>query len=334
MNACRILLVANQGSGHVGQHLMRAAESASVIADCADIAEAWEGHHWVRRLLWSWDRRPVGLRQFGRELVQRCDWSPPAAILVIGLSPPHSEVVAGLAKRGIKLACFLTDDPFNPMHKSDWFTSALRHYPTVFTPRRVTLPELHSVCSGHVSYLQFAYSPHDHFVTREEPPRSACDVLFVGGADRDRIPFAEALLKAGLGVELYGGYWDRTQATRGAHRGIGDPETIRRATAAAKVNLILVRRANRDGHVMRSFEAAACGGCLLVEETDEHREIFGDTVTYFGTADEMVRQTRGLLADPERRRASAEASHRRIVIEGKNTYADRLRTILQTLGVN
>ncbi|MEO2091444.1 MAG: glycosyltransferase, partial [Gemmataceae bacterium] len=86
--------------------------------------------------------------------------------------------------------------------------------------------------------------------------------------------------------------------------------------------------ANRDGHVMRSFEAAACGGCVLAEDTEEHRGIFADTVTYFRTPDEMVTQARTLLADPDRRRAPAEASHRRIVTDGANTYADRLRMIL------
>jgi spore maturation protein CgeB len=80
---------------------------------------------------------------------------------------------------------------------------------------------------------------------------------------------------------------------------------------------------------MRTFEAAACGACLLVEDTEEHREIFADTVTYFQTPDELVHQARGLLADPDRRKASAEASYHRIVTDGRNTYADRLRTILE-----
>ena len=51
--------------------------------------------------------------------------------------------------------------------------------------------------------------------------------------------------------------------------------TIRAASASAKVCLCLVRRANRDGHTMRSFEAAAIGGCILAEDTADHREIFG-----------------------------------------------------------
>jgi hypothetical protein len=45
-----------------------------------------------------------------------------------------------------------------------------------------------------------------------------------------------------------------------------------------------VRRASRDGHIMRSFEIAAVGGCMLAQDIDEHREIFGsegEAVVYF-----------------------------------------------------
>jgi spore maturation protein CgeB len=79
---------------------------------------------------------------------------------------------------------------------------------------------------------------------------------------------------------------------------------------------------------MRSYEAAACGGCLLVEDTAEHREIFADTVTYFGDTRTLVGQARRLLSDPDRRKTSALAAYHRIVTDGKNSYADRLRTII------
>jgi hypothetical protein len=74
----------------------------------------------------------------------------------------------------------------------------------------------------------------------------------------------------GSPVLLAGAYWDRYPAFRAYALGIK-----RALTAAAKVNLCLVRRANRDGHVMRSFEIAAIGGCMLAQDTDEHRDIFG-----------------------------------------------------------
>ena len=76
-------------------------------------------------------------------------------------------------------------------------------------------------------------------------------------------------------VALVGGYWERYPAFRAQALGIKPPEIIRALTASAKVNFCLVRRANRDGHVMRSFEIAATGGCMVAEDTVKHREIFG-----------------------------------------------------------
>jgi spore maturation protein CgeB len=129
-------------------------------------------------------------------------------------------------------------------------------------------------------------------------------------------------------VAAYGGYWNRFSVPGLDNRGHAGLDTIAAATRKARLNLILARRANRDGHVMRTFEAASCGGCLLVEDTEEHRQIFGNTVTYFSNPAEMVWAAGGLLKDPDRRKASAEASRKLIVHDGKHTYLDRLDTIV------
>jgi spore maturation protein CgeB len=92
------------------------------------------------------------------------------------------------------------------------------------------------------------------------------------------------------------------------------------------VNIILVRRANRDGHVMRSLEAGALGGCLLVEDTSEHRALFGDegeTVRYFADAENASLRARLLLQDEHERRRLAASVRRRICKEW-HTYRDRL----------
>src|SRR5262249_3032454 len=154
------------------------------------------------------------------------------------------------------------------------------------------------------------------------------DVLFVGGADPDRAAFFTEFLRSGPSTALVGGYWERFEATRRSTLGLQPPPALAALTAAAKVNLCLVRRANRDGHVMRSFEIAALGGCMLAEDTTEHREIFGgdgECVAYFRTAAEAAERARTLLADPpERRRLGAAAQER--VVRGGHTYRDRLAT--------
>jgi spore maturation protein CgeB len=82
---------------------------------------------------------------------------------------------------------------------------------------------------------------------------------------------------------------------------------------------------------MRTFEAAAMGGCLLVENTSEHRELFGpnlERVVYFESVQELQSAARWLLAHEPDRRRMANAVHTHIT-RGAHTYRDRLRSILE-----
>jgi spore maturation protein CgeB len=80
----------------------------------------------------------------------------------------------------------------------------------------------------------------------------------------------------------------------------------------------------------------AIGACMLVEDTGEHREIFGgdrEAVVYFRSIGEMVEKLRWLLDhDCERRRLAA--SVHRLIISGKNTYKDRLISMLALVRSN
>jgi spore maturation protein CgeB len=72
------------------------------------------------------------------------------------------------------------------------------------------------------------------------------------------------------------------------------------------------------------------GGCMLVEDTAEHRTIFGendDAVVYFRSVSEGVSGARALVADPARRNRLATKAHA-LVASGHHTYTDRLRTMV------
>jgi spore maturation protein CgeB len=319
--------VGNPGDVHVGRHLHVAAKQLGFLAELADVSAAFGNGKLLRKLLWIWDRRPLHLDQFSRRVVKRCEAFQPSVVITTGVSPVDTQALTAIQHLGARVVNYSTDDPLNPIHRANWFLRDLPKYDAIYTPRLANCDDLRRTGCKAVYYLPFAYTPDQHF--REAgAANDPADVVFVGGADSDRIPLVTPLINAGIRLALYGGFWDRYQTTRCAHRGFAGADDIRHITASAKVCLIVVRRANRDGHVMRSFEAAACGGCLLVEDTLEHREIFADTVTYFSSPQQMVDQAKALLADPARRHGSAEASYRRVVVEGKNTYADRLQTIL------
>jgi hypothetical protein len=174
-------------------------------------------------------------------------------------------------------------------------------------------------------------------MTSEEQARWSSDVLFIGGGDIERATVMRSLRDRGFNLSLWGGYWDRMSDLKAFARGHAGPVEFRRLVACAGVNLCLVRQANRDGHSMRSFELPAVGGCMVVEDTEEHREIFGpdgECVRYFSTMDELATVVAELLAQPEKRRLMADRVRQRVCLNGRNTYRDRLMAILDTCDSN
>ncbi|NJK59639.1 MAG: glycosyltransferase [Oscillatoriales cyanobacterium SM2_1_8] len=263
-----------------------------------------------------------------RAIQKACDRHPIRAVLVTGIAPVEAPLLAELRQRGIATGNFLTDDPWQPFCCSRWLLQALPVYDVLFTPRRANMTDLQKLGAPQVVHLPFAYDP-DLFFPVAPVPTMASDVFFAGGGDRDRVPYMAALAAAGIQVGLYGGYWERFPETRALARGMADPVTLRQAACSAKVGICLVRRANRDGHVMRTYELPALGLSMVAEDTPEHRDLFreeGTHVLYFTTPETAVAQVQRLLADPALRQTLAQNNHRRIC-NGGHTYGDRLRTM-------
>lgn len=303
-----------------------------------DIRLASEGPRWATAVSWRLGRRPLRIRRFGKSLIERCAQFQPRVVLCVGIAPVSRDVLVTLRKMGISVYNYLSDDPWNPARHARWFLKALRHYDCVFSPRRANLDDLKRHGCPAVSYLPFAYSEEIHLNrdcgteaqgrTEEDP--SAPDIVFVGGADSDRIPFMTALIQANFHLQLYGGYWERYAQTRHHACGHVQPREAPRVTANAKIALCLVRRANRDGHVMRSFEIPAMGGCMLAESTAEHRDLFGEegqAVLYFENIPELIQKARWLLDHPDERQRLRAGVHR-LITSGGHTYRDRLRSML------
>jgi hypothetical protein len=155
-------------------------------------------------------------------------------------------------------------------------------------------------------------------------------VLFAGGADADRLEYIRALIDAGIRPILFGNSWNRIPWAAPFYHGFISIEDQRYLVSRVPSCLVLVRRANRDGHSMRSYEIPAMGGCMITEDTPDHRSMFGEdgvSTRYFTTTDELVIQTRRLLDNPALRVELAAESRRRITA-GRNRYADRLESML------
>jgi spore maturation protein CgeB len=333
--ASRLLVVGQRGGTNVGDSLYRAAQRMAIGSTLLDMRAAAAAPRWLRFISWRLaDHRPARLNACSKLVVDACRQLRPRWVLATGLVPLNASALVELGRMGISRLNYLTDDPWNPTLRSRWSLAALHEYDHVYSVRRANLRQLIAHGCMNVSYVPFGFDPELFFPDRpdqEDCDAFATDVLFVGGADRERVPFIAALAVSGVRVAVYGDYWSRFAETRACHRGYGDIATLRKATSTAKVNLCLVRRANRDGQVMRSYEAAAIGACMLVEDTPEHRELFGsdgEAVLYFRSIDDMLARVKYLLASPdERLRLGSAVRHR--IVSGRHTYDDRLTVMLQ-----
>jgi spore maturation protein CgeB len=327
----RLAIVGFFDGTHVGGSLWRAAMHLGIDTAKFDVSDAERAHRMLRAALWRFgDRRPPRMYPFSKSVVAGCKQSEPVILIATGAAPLTGSALRTLRAMGIVCVNYSTDDPWNPVLRASWHLRVLPEYDVIFTTRRANIASFANIGCGEVHYLPFGYDEWLFCRQARSFDGPAPDVLFVGGADRDRVAFMSEFLLTGPRVALVGGYWERFPGTRPYAIGPRTPEALCALTAAAKVNLCLVRRANRDGHVMRSFEIAAIGGCMLAEDTAEHRELFGrdgEAVVYFRTAREAAERARSLLADPaERARLSAVLRAR--ISRGAHTYRDRLVSIL------
>jgi spore maturation protein CgeB len=329
-----VVIVGGQGGTNIGGSLSRAATNLGLEPVLLDASRAFVAPWPIAKFNW-WLRghRPTRLSSFSEEVVDVCRRVAPQCLITTGHAPVERAALDQIRSRGIPTISYLTDDPWNPTSRSEWLLQALPAYTHVFSCRRANLSQLRELGCAKVDYLPFGFDPELFFPDRTplaELAEFRSDVLFAGGADRDRVPYLAALIREGFTVHLYGDYWNRFPETRAIAKGLATPATLRKSIRAAAVCLCLVRRVNRDGHCMRTFEVPAAGGCMLTEDTDEHRAIFGpddEAVLYFGSPQEMVIAVKQLLGDPVRRARLAENAHR-LITEGSFTYLDRLRTML------
>lgn len=281
-------------------------------------------------------RRPFSHGALNRDFIERVREFAPDVIL-IGKGRYLAPETLRAVKRdtGAILINWATDDPFNPANSSADLLDSIPLYDLYVSTKRAIIGDIVERGCRNVIYLRFGYKPELHFPEKpadgDEVQRFGCDVAFIGGADHDRAPFFETLIQMipGLRLNLYGAYWNRIPALRRYWRGEAVGRDYRMALGGASIAVNLVRRSNRDDHVMRTFEIPACGAFMVTERTRTHEELFADGIeaAFFRTPLELVEQVRHYLPLAGERSKIAARGHRKIV-DGNNTYRDRLLEIV------
>lgn len=321
--------------GQVGWHFANAAKKMKLIFFFVDSKGAYRGWKWYRRIHWWFlGHRPPYLEKHSSEVLMACLEFRPKVLIATGFAPISAKTLKKIKSLGIVCVNYLTDDPWNLALRAGWFFDSISEYDFVFTTRLANIDDLKTLGCGKVSFLPFAYDPNYHRqvkLNNKDIEKYGCDVAFVGGGDKDRISYFEAMIKAGIKVRVYGGFWDRYKITKPFWGGFVWGTEFRKAISAAKICICLVRQANRDGHVMRTYELAAMKACVLAEDTFEHREIYGDekagAVEYFDTIEVMIDKVKRLLGNRVARERMKKQIFNRITT-GKNTYQNRLEVVI------
>ncbi len=336
----RVLLVGIGESYHVGAFFCKALAALGheyVFVDESAYPQPlahFRFHNLAYRLL---GKRPLTYWKFNSDILKCAQEFKPETVLVTGGCHVSPQTLAEIrANTGAVLVNYATDDPFNPSHSSSHLLGGIRLYDLYACTKRAIIADVRRAGCPNVYFVPFAYEPSLHFPespsSEEDCSRFDSDVAFVGGGDPDRFPYFRALAEAipSLRLDLYGGYWGRDRCLRCYDRGMATGRRFRLALGGTRVAPGLVRRVNRDGHSMRSFEIPACAAFGIFERTDEHLEMFDDGkyAAFFSSAEELVDKVKYFLRHDGDRRRMAEAAHRRIT-EGANTYRDRLEQILK-----
>jgi hypothetical protein len=275
------------------------------------------------------DRRSWEWWGFQRQLLAQIKRERPRLVLVTGILPLAPEIFREVQNSGGRIVNYLTDDPWNPIHRRRCFLLNLRLYHHIFSTKQALRERLEAAGTPSTSWLPFAYDPALH-----HPPAQACrdpaDVLFIGTGARERLPWLEALANLpGLQRRLHGNNW-KGLPTPGWEQGqalVGEPYC--QAIAAAGVVLGLLRQANGDLSTDRSYEIGAIGGCGLYQDTHEHRSLLPSypEAGFFRTPAELKARATAVLKNPPLQ-AQLRALGAKALSRPEHTYAARLRTIL------
>src|SRR5688572_3200599 len=94
-----------------------------------DFSVAFDAARPIRMFNW-WvrDRKPTRLVSFSQEVVASARRLQPDWVLATGLPPLTTKALSSLRQLGSQTLLFLTDDPWNPAHRSQWFLRTLPLY--------------------------------------------------------------------------------------------------------------------------------------------------------------------------------------------------------------
>jgi spore maturation protein CgeB len=238
---------------------------------------------------------------------------------------------------------YFNDDPFSSKRVSGLhylYRKAIPAYDAHFTYRQRNIEEFYEHGAAHVAHTPPVYVPWLHYPPKwkdAEREKYLCDAAFIGHFEDDnRLNDIDALLRAGLKINLRGGGWDRYCVGRPAEKLVpvknAFGEEYNKLYEAASAGLCFFSKINRDELTERALEIPAVGGVLVCERTDEVETHFEDRkeAFFFSDTTELMQVIDQLKNNRELRKRIAEAGRLRLQ-GGHHSINHRLEDMLKYL---
>ena len=321
---------------YIGQHRGTSLHRARALERLGHVATIVDPWSWLPKARWvgPWLYRTgaFGSNIFlARRLADAVEQARPALVWI-----DQGEWFGPRILRAIRQRCgaaapivnYMVDDPFGgrDARRFAGYLRAVPEYELLAVVRADNVAEARARGARKVQRVWFAADEVAHAprtLDAEQRQRFASEVVFVGTWMPERGPFMAELIRRGVPLSIWGDRWQKAREWpqlaphwRGPSLDTGDDYAA--AILAAKVNLGLLSKGNRDLHTTRSLEIPALGGLFCAERTSEHLALYeeGREAVFWNDAAECAGQCMVLLADEPRRKAIAAAGHARALRNG------------------
>ena len=232
------------------------------------------------------------------------------------------------------------DDIYLPHNNSQVLRAAAPFYDVFYTAKslNITQGELAQMGFADARFLHQGFDREIHRPVPNSESSFVGKVTFVGYGEMDRFNKMNHLAANGIEVHVWGHGWTKRMLQKAhanlkihTHGLFGNDYAD--ALCNSAISLCFLRKLNRDLHTSRTFEIPACGGFMLAERTDEHREYFKEDAeaVYFDDAEELLAKICHYLDRPTERVRIAAAGRQRC-LDSDYSYHRLARDIIQNSG--
>ncbi len=239
--------------------------------------------------------------------------------------------------KNIKLVSWSLDDMYAKHNRSYHYTKGIKEYDVVFTTKSYNVEELKLLGAKNVyfHYQKFSKDVHKPYRSRDS---FKYDIVFIGYPEKERFEWMNYLAENGMKVHVFGSPKWNNSVYKDHHENLIisstslNKEEYAKTIGDAKITLCFLRKINRDLHTSRSVEIPACGGFMLAENTNEHKDLFeeGKEAAYFNTKKELLEKSNYYLTN--------EIERERMVLKGMKrceesgySYDDLVKFLYQKL---